>query len=280
METTVSTVTNNDSNDLEVETSYYVYRFVNKDNQVLYVGRTQNLHQRMTKHFSGKGHLPELCYEQVSRIDYLTFKNKNDMKIKEIYYISIYQPPFNQVDVGYVDLRLNQVEDAWTRLSSENKGLLAEINLLKTQNKQLKSKKTSLEKKYEKLSNKVNNHHKPFFEAVRILKEEEDVVFCFLEHEKPKMILYKNDDFQVRGMYYVYTSPDSTAGTRYFIPLELADKAEVNVAVNDMATQYQIAIYEQSLRSCQSWTPLAVPFEVDIEHMHPQDILNHQVIKR
>jgi len=262
---------------VELETSYYVYRFVNEDNQVIYVGRTENLHQRLKKHFSGKGHLPQKCYDSVARVDYLTFKNKNDMKIKEIYYISVYQPAFNKVDVGKIDLRFNQVEDAWTRLTSENERLLSEINQLKTQNKQLKSKKTSLEKKYQTLSRKVSHKHKSFLEAVEVLKQEDDIVFCFLEQDKCKMVLYKNDESQIRGLYYDYQSMDSTAGMRYFVPLELADKAEVNITINDIDSQYKIAMYEQSLRSCQQWSPLDIPFQVDIEHMHPIEIQKYDI---
>ena len=40
---------------------YYVYRFLDKDNEIIYVGKTYNLETRLKTHFGKKGHLPEEC---------------------------------------------------------------------------------------------------------------------------------------------------------------------------------------------------------------------------
>lgn len=74
---------------------YYIYRFLNDDGKVIYVGKTQNLIRRMLKHFNS-GHLPEECYEQVVAVEYLVVKTKVDMDIKELYYINKEHPKYNQ----------------------------------------------------------------------------------------------------------------------------------------------------------------------------------------
>ena len=42
----------------------YVYIFKNYYDEIIYVGKTKNIKNRMKQHFTG-GHLPEECYEQV-----------------------------------------------------------------------------------------------------------------------------------------------------------------------------------------------------------------------
>lgn len=75
-----------------------IYRFLDKDNNIIYVGKTVDLVNRMTTHFSG-GHLDESCYEQVNKIEYIKCENQADMNIKEIYFINKYKPKFNTKDL-------------------------------------------------------------------------------------------------------------------------------------------------------------------------------------
>lgn len=77
---------------------YYVYRFLDKSKNVIYVGKSkQDLEQR----FRGHSHLPEECYTQVYKIEYIECSTESDMSIKEIYYINKYQSTnvfFNVLD--------------------------------------------------------------------------------------------------------------------------------------------------------------------------------------
>lgn len=50
----------------------YVYRFINKDEQIIYVGSTEDLHKRLKQHFE-HGHLGDYCYNQVLYVDYAEF---------------------------------------------------------------------------------------------------------------------------------------------------------------------------------------------------------------
>lgn len=74
---------------------YCVYRFLNYENEILYIGKTKDINIRMNTHFGDKGHLGKDKYEQVSRIEYMICDNESDMVVKEIYFINKYKPPFN-----------------------------------------------------------------------------------------------------------------------------------------------------------------------------------------
>lgn len=81
---------------------YYVYRFLNSENEIIYVGKTSNLQNRMKQHFSDhNGHLPKDCYDNVVKIEYIELNHPIDMTIYELYYISQYKPKYNTNDILY-----------------------------------------------------------------------------------------------------------------------------------------------------------------------------------
>ncbi len=72
---------------LEDEIVYYVYRFLDESDNIIYVGKSkQSLEQR----FRGHGHLPKQCYDLVYKIEFIECPTESDMSIKEIYYINKY----------------------------------------------------------------------------------------------------------------------------------------------------------------------------------------------
>ena len=74
----------------------YVYRFMSDKNQVLYVGKTANMDQRMKHHFSKKSHLAHTdLYTRVQRIEYITCKSEYEALQKELAYINFYKPRYN-----------------------------------------------------------------------------------------------------------------------------------------------------------------------------------------
>ena len=74
----------------------YVYRFIYNTGKITYVGKTVNIHNRMKQHFRG-GHLPLECYRNVARIEFQRYKTESDSLIMETYYITKYNPRFNQL---------------------------------------------------------------------------------------------------------------------------------------------------------------------------------------
>ena len=76
---------------------YYVYRFLDKDNNIIYIGKTNNLSRRMNgQHFSHRGHLVRECYIETEKIEYSQYKSSNMMSIYEIFLINKHTPRYNQ----------------------------------------------------------------------------------------------------------------------------------------------------------------------------------------
>lgn len=77
---------------------YYVYKFLNKSEKVIYVGKTINLDQRIKSHFGSFGHLDQACYDDVKSVCFIELESMTECTIYEIYYINKYNPMFNVRD--------------------------------------------------------------------------------------------------------------------------------------------------------------------------------------
>lgn len=75
---------------------HYVYRFLNKMDETIYIGITGNLNNRIkAQHFGGLGHLPDKCYEEAYMVLYSQCLSEDDAKIKERYLINKMSPKYN-----------------------------------------------------------------------------------------------------------------------------------------------------------------------------------------
>lgn len=79
----------------EKDKKYYVYRFINKDNVITYVGKTQNLYRRFLQH----DHLSK----DISRIEYIECDSEAEMTWKEVYYINLF---YNELSTNVSDVYL------------------------------------------------------------------------------------------------------------------------------------------------------------------------------
>lgn len=92
----------------------FIYRFINQYNQVIYVGRTDNLVRRFRyQHFTDKGHLSQECYQETDKVEYAKVSNKNESKVYELFYIERYQPKYNDKDIGGGKLSFDMPELEW-----------------------------------------------------------------------------------------------------------------------------------------------------------------------
>jgi excinuclease UvrABC nuclease subunit/DNA-binding Xre family transcriptional regulator len=91
----------------------YIYRFINQEGEVIYIGRTNNLENRLERqHFTKNGHLPQECYAECSKVEYAEVKTANEVRIYEIYYIAKYRPKFNVTynEEGEMSFKLPELE--------------------------------------------------------------------------------------------------------------------------------------------------------------------------
>ena len=50
---------------------FYLYRFINKEGEVIYIGRTNDIKRRLLReHFTNNTHLPNECYLEIEKIEY------------------------------------------------------------------------------------------------------------------------------------------------------------------------------------------------------------------
>lgn len=75
----------------------YIYKFIDINGNVIYIGKTNNLKTRISNHLSTKGHLPKKCYKEIYKIEFLIVSSDVLMDIKELYYINLYKPKFNSI---------------------------------------------------------------------------------------------------------------------------------------------------------------------------------------
>lgn len=68
-----------------------VYKFLNKDNEIIYIGKAKDLENRLMAH----NHLPKECYEERESVEFTMFETEDDMDLAERYYIPKLKPKYN-----------------------------------------------------------------------------------------------------------------------------------------------------------------------------------------
>ena len=75
---------------------YYIYRFIDTDGNILYIGRTNDIERRISKeHFTELGHLPEKCYKSIAKIEYIEIINESEEVAYEAILINKFRPKYN-----------------------------------------------------------------------------------------------------------------------------------------------------------------------------------------
>lgn len=73
-----------------------VYRFLNSNNEIIYIGKAKDLKNRLNNH----AHLPKECYEEVCEVEYCSFETEDEMDLAERYLIPKIRPKYNSVMAG------------------------------------------------------------------------------------------------------------------------------------------------------------------------------------
>lgn len=154
---------------------FYNYRFLNEKQDVIYVGKTkQDLSKRIYQHFN-VGHLPNECYKEAIRIEYIEFETEADMDFMEIYFINCFQPRFNKQNLSGERPRIRiEVNKDWVlfrdiRETEEISKLKSQIDMLE---KQLRNDHKIMEQlKKENNYAKVNEDYGIGFKVEREMRD-------------------------------------------------------------------------------------------------------------
>lgn len=96
----------------------YVYKFLDETGRIIYIGKTDNIHNRMKQHFSKNGHLSSECYESVVAVFYAAVPTKCDADILETFLINKYSPKYNTDKMFYQNIKRSRYqlpEPEWSR---------------------------------------------------------------------------------------------------------------------------------------------------------------------
>lgn len=113
-----------------------VYRFLNNENEIIYIGKAKDLKQR----FSSHRHLPKECYEETMKIEYCKFYTEYEMDFAERYYIPKFKPKYNTILAEKsIDLSIGEFDSkTWIKfIKSKNKhiNIKSKLNVVKKINK-------------------------------------------------------------------------------------------------------------------------------------------------
>ena len=84
-----------------------VYRFLNCNNEIIYVGKATDLDARFKS--SNHNHLPTQCYIETIRIEFTSFNTEYEMDLAERYFIPRYKPKYN-TQLGKKDMEIELSE--------------------------------------------------------------------------------------------------------------------------------------------------------------------------
>jgi len=75
---------------------YCIYRFIDKDNNIIYIGKTcsENPQWRFNQH-SCNGHLDKECYDSIDKIEICELSSHANVNVYEPYLINLYKPKYN-----------------------------------------------------------------------------------------------------------------------------------------------------------------------------------------
>lgn len=106
-----------------------VYRFLDANRNVLYIGKTQDLKTRIANH----NHLPRKCYEQRKFIEYIELPTVEDMNIMERALIAMVKPPYNtEFKQNNITLHITELSNLkWKRYDIEDKNKFSSIGELR-----------------------------------------------------------------------------------------------------------------------------------------------------
>lgn len=93
---------------------YYLYRFLDKEKNILYIGRTNDIARRILKeHFTPNTHLPSKCYLETECVEYAEFQNESEEVAYEAILINQIRPKYNTQFKDDAEFEISLPEIVW-----------------------------------------------------------------------------------------------------------------------------------------------------------------------
>lgn len=91
--------------DIQVKPTNVVYRFLDEQNNLIYIGKSSDLRTRIKNH-SMENKQGDWFHKEVFNIEYIQFEQYGDCSLAEIYFVSKLKPKYNK-DFTYWDTSLD-----------------------------------------------------------------------------------------------------------------------------------------------------------------------------
>ena len=143
-----------------------IYRFLNKDSEIIYIGKAVNLTQRMRCH----NHLPKSCYEERVMVEFIEFDTEDEMDFAERYYIAKYKPKYNKVYINkIINISIHEFDNkTWTNEEEYLKEVRRQNILKWEQEKESKSLQKEEVKRLKREDRKVKKEKQKKLNEIRI----------------------------------------------------------------------------------------------------------------
>ncbi|WP_066714228.1 GIY-YIG nuclease family protein [Clostridium sp. Marseille-P299] len=126
-----------------------IYRFINQNNETIYVGKAKKLRARLRGH----NHLPEQCYQEIDRIEFTVFETEDEMNYAERYFIPMFKPKYNEMMIERsINIPIEQFDNAKWYVYGTDEQIRHQIICASEPN--LEMKKDNLLREIEELKNK------------------------------------------------------------------------------------------------------------------------------
>lgn len=100
--------------------TFYLYRFLDKNNDVIYIGRTNDINRRILReHFTHKTHLDIRCYLETEKVEYVKFENESEQVAYEAILINKQKPKFNRQFNDRAEFEIKMPELNWVEFKWE-----------------------------------------------------------------------------------------------------------------------------------------------------------------
>lgn len=141
----------------------FVYRMVDILGNIIYVGKTFKLVNRMNKeHFTSVGHLDSECYNRVVKVEIIKLKTEADMGVAENYFINKYKPEYNKKDkwLGNLSFSIPELDNMeWVEFEFYNNSKAAKYDReYNRKREEIKSTPIMSEKEYYGIWKKTHPH--------------------------------------------------------------------------------------------------------------------------
>lgn len=112
--------------------SFFLYRFMDIDNNIIYIGRTNDIKRRILKeHFSDNTHLPKECYLETVRVEYTEIINESEEVAYEAILINQHRPKYNIQFKDFGKFEIDIPNFIWKEFEWEYKNQLEWLKLKK-----------------------------------------------------------------------------------------------------------------------------------------------------